>query len=295
MRVLRYWRFGLGAALALSVGAAVAADPLPTYPECNKKPTPADLDGAKGAHKAAAQFYERGDYDKAISFWNAALTFDCSAYDLLINIANAYEKKGELAPAVATLEAYQKRTGLNQNIEEKIKNLKARMAPAPPTATVTAPPTATLAPTVPTVPTAVPTAAPEGQRPFGITPWIVVGGGGALALVGAILLPVGAGAVSSAESKCTNGHMGCTADAASQGNAGRAEFGAGAGLLGVGLAAAGGGLVWQLLFNKPKHAPGPAQTGLLTRGAPPPNPGSGLWVTPSAGSGRSGVVVGGSF
>jgi len=49
MGVLRSWRFGIGAAIALCVGAAFAADPaVSTFPECppNKKPTPQDLEGA---------------------------------------------------------------------------------------------------------------------------------------------------------------------------------------------------------------------------------------------------------
>ena len=122
MRVLRYWRLGLGAAFALSVSLAFAADPAP-YPECDHKPTPADLEGAKGAHRAASQFYDRGDYDKAIRYWLDAYTFDCTAHGVLQNIGNAYEKKGDSARA---LELYQralsrgvKSPGLTEWIEAK--------------------------------------------------------------------------------------------------------------------------------------------------------------------------------
>ena len=53
-----------------------------------------------GAHKAAIQFYERADYDRAIRYWNDAYEFDCTAHGVLINIASAYERKGDRAAAV---------------------------------------------------------------------------------------------------------------------------------------------------------------------------------------------------
>ena len=125
MRLLRTWGLGLGAAGALSVAfcvsATVALGQAPVaYPECVKKPTPADTEGAKGAHKAASQFYDRAEYDKAIRYWNDAYSFDCTANDLLVNIANAYEKLGDVPATVATLEAYLKRTGPNQTLELKV-------------------------------------------------------------------------------------------------------------------------------------------------------------------------------
>jgi tetratricopeptide (TPR) repeat protein len=288
MRVLRSWRFGIGAAFALCVGAALAADPAtPTYPECppNKKPTAQDLEGAKGAHKAATQFYDRGEYDKAARYWQDALGFDCTANDLLLNIANAYEKGGNLPAAVATLYAYQKRTGPNPVLQERIHNLEARMAPpdAGPATTATAPPPVPDA-GAPLVPTAVPTALPPvvGQRPYGNTPWIVVGGGGALAIVGAILLPLGYNAISSASAQCNaQRKCGSNQSAVNQGNTGRTEAGAGWGLLGVGVAAAAGGLGWQLAGNKPQAAAQQSDK-------------RGMWLAP-AGPGQVGVSAGGSF
>ncbi|HVY45832.1 MAG TPA: hypothetical protein VHB21_08135, partial [Minicystis sp.] len=84
-------------AFALAAGAA-RAEGAADYPPCNKpKPSQADLDAAKGAHKAATEFNERGEYDKAIQYWRDAYNFDCTAHALLINIANAYEKKGDKA------------------------------------------------------------------------------------------------------------------------------------------------------------------------------------------------------
>jgi hypothetical protein len=291
MRVLRYWRIGVGAAVALSVGVALAADPaVPTYPECTKKASKEENEAAKNAHKVAALSYDQGDYEKAIRYWTDAYGFDCSVNDLLINIANAYEKKGDRPGAVATLEAYLKRTGPNSNIEAKITNLKAAMAPQPTaTPSVSAPPTASAPPTVSAPPTA---SAPPPDLPhhYGNTPWFVVGGGGVVALVGLAVLAVGASNYSSASSACPT-HVGCLPSVTSQGTTGLTEQAAGGVVLGVGLAAAAGGLLWQLAFNKPVAA-----KPVTARGTPAP-PATGLWVKPMVGrdGAPSGGMVGGSF
>lgn len=280
MRLLRTWGVALGTAFAMCVSTTVAvgqSPALPTYPECTKKPTPQDIEGAKGAHKAASQFYERAEYEKAIRYWNDAYLFDCTANDLLLNIANAHEKMGDRPSTVATLETYIKRTGPNPTLEQKVKNLKLAMAPPAPTPTVTASPTAP-------PPTAAPTAPPPaGPRPHGITPWILVGGGGALAIVGAILLPVGYGNIADAEVDCPDRDNCLDSKAAQRGNTGRTQAGVGWGMLSAGIAAAGGGLVWQMLFNKP------APSGARPAGK------TGVWMTPVAGPGEAGVVLGKSF
>ncbi len=299
MRVLRrYRRLGLCAAFAAGVlGVGVALADTPTYPECTKKASKEDTEAAKNAHRVAAQFYERADYDKALQYWSDSYRFDCSANDLLLNIANAYEKKGDRAATIVTIETYLKRTGPNPTLEEKVRNLKALLnATASASASASAPPPApTAAPTaVPTVvpPLPPPSAPPpnDGPRPYGAKPWFLVGGGGAIAIVGAILLPIGLGNISSAENACPNRN--CTGPSAQsnadQGNTGRTEAAAGGALLGIGLAAAVGGLVWQFAGNKP----GPS--------GPPPSsaPGTGkldLWLTPMAGRGTSGLAAGGSF
>ena len=141
MHLLRLWRIGLGAAIALSASLAFATDPVvPSYPECTHKASAADTEGAKGAHKAASQFYDRGDYDKAIRYWTDAYAFDCTAHGVLINIANAYEKQGDKASAVVALETFLRRSGADPTIEEKVRNLKQSLAPP----VVTAVPSASL-------------------------------------------------------------------------------------------------------------------------------------------------------
>ncbi len=287
MGVLRFWRLGVGAAVLLSVGAALAADPLPSYPECNKKPSQQDIEGAKGAHNAAKQFYDRADYDKAIRYWNDAYGFDCTANGLLNNIGNAYEKKGDKPSAVVAYETYLAREkNPDPTIPEKVKNLKAQMqaeadAAAKATAAASAPPP----PPVVTAPPLPPEPPPPPVRPYGASPWILVGGGGASLLAGLILLPVGASAISEAGDKCPekNGQHVCSkanAKYADEGSRGRAEVAAGWVTASVGAGAIAGGLVWQFVFNKPPPAE-PAKTGVK--------------VQPMLGPGHTGAVVSGSF
>lgn len=292
MRLVRCWRLGLGAAIALSVSLAFAAPDSNLYPECTRKPTAADLDGAKGAHKAASQFYERGDYEKAIRYWTDAYGFDCNAHGVLINIANSFEKKGDKAAAVVALETYLKRAGNDPNMEEKLKNLKASM-PAPkatapvPTAEPTAAPSA--------APTAMPTApVPDGPRPYGYKPWIVVGAGAAVAAAGGVLLPIGLGKVAEAEKACPPPNHTCPNDANLQknvdtGNTGRLLKGVGIATLAAGGATLLGGLVWQLALNKPEAS---AKTG---RAAPRGKVKAAVRVVPAIGPNDTGVIVTGSF
>ena len=165
MRLLRLWRIGLGASIALSVSLAFATDPVSLYPECTRKPTSADLDGAKGAHKAASQFYDRGDYEKAIRYWTDAYSFDCTAHGVLINIANAYEKLGDKASAVGALETFLRRAGTDTTIEEKVRNLKQTIAPPVATTSASAAPTAVPSAVPSAVPKAIPSAVPRAGRP----------------------------------------------------------------------------------------------------------------------------------
>jgi tetratricopeptide (TPR) repeat protein len=283
MSVLRLLRIAAVAApIALTAGLAMAGDPPVTFEQCTREPTAADVEGAKGAHKAATQFFERGDYDRAIQYWRDAYNFDCTKPAILINVANAYEKKGDRAAAVATLEAFLARAPNSPDaptIQEKVKNLKALMQASPtPSATSTAPVgTATPAPTGSVAPTPTPEG-PIGARPFGITPLVVAGVGGAVAIVGAVLLPVGLGKVSDAEAKCPD-RSNCPPSVASAGNSGRTEANVGGVLLGVGLAAAAGGLAWQFGFNHPKKI----------------ESATAMHVAPAVGPGLAGVSLAGAF
>ncbi|MFT3775842.1 MAG: hypothetical protein QM820_61645 [Minicystis sp.] len=129
-------RFGLSiACLTLALSACTASEPAaPSVAygtaACTRTPKPADVTAAKGAHKAAARFYERGAWDDAIRCWADAYNFDCTAHDLLVNIANALEKKGDRAAALATLEAYLEHKP-NAEVAERVRKLREALGADP--------------------------------------------------------------------------------------------------------------------------------------------------------------------
>lgn len=276
MGMCRRWWSGCGVAVVLHASSVLAAeDPDVRFPTCGRTPTTADVEAAKVAHKAASQLFERGEYSRAIENWRDTYKLDCTAHAVLINVASAYEKMGDADSAIASLEAYLKRSPDapdKTTIEQKIENLKKNRPPPPP------PP-----PVVPTAPKVVPTAPkppPRLERPFGAAPWVAVGTGGAVAIAGAVLLPLGVGAISSAEATCPPPSRACPKDrmdAANEGNTGRTLVLVGDIALGLGGAALVGGLVWQFVFNQPQV------------------PQAHVHVAPSVGPGFQGLAVTGSF
>jgi tetratricopeptide (TPR) repeat protein len=275
--------FGPGVWLS---GAASAQTVTPegsvVYPPCNREASPDDVEGAKGAHKAASQFFERGDYDRAIQYWNDAYGFDCSKPALLLNIANAYEKKGDKRATISILETYLERAPDSPDaatIRAKVDNLRANLEPLPPpvpTGEATAEPTATADPAPP---------APL-ERPFGVAPWVVAGAGVAMAVPGVILFIVGQGKISDAEAVCPD-PSNCTgpgSEAAIElGNDGNdlSLIGSILGWGGLGVVAVG--LVWQLAFNAPQPVEQAASLQILPAAVPGPH------------GTQAGVVVQGTF
>ncbi|MFZ2804273.1 MAG: hypothetical protein WA001_03545 [Patescibacteria group bacterium] len=282
---------------AVLPGTAFAQEVSKDYPACTKKTSPSDLNAAKDAHKTATAFSERGDYDKAIQYWRDSYAFDCTAHAILLNIATASEKKGDRAAALTALETYQQRISKpDETIAERITKLKAALAPvvAPPASSSAQGPAQQPDPTAPrqagpllaSPSTPADNQSPtSSQRPFGVAPWIVVGIGGAAAIVGVIMLPVGLSTVSSANSAC-GGNICANASEASKGNTGRTEIGLGIALTAVGVAAIGSGLTWQFLWNKP------AASGSSARTFPHI---AHLALAPDVSPHRSGLSMSGSF
>lgn len=257
------------------------------YPECTKKPTDADLKGAKGSHNAAKQFLERGQYDKAIQSWNDAYGFDCSRPSVFYNLANAYERAGDRPMTIAVLElAIQRDPDADKpTLTAKTENLKKALANEPKGA-----------PEGPKAdgkgagagPTTGGDAAKPGdhggrgprrmERPFGPAPWITFAVGGAALVASVPVLIVGRGKVSDAEKVCPT-HKGCDNATRDLGNSGNTLTGVGIGLAAGGGAIAIGSLVWQLAGNRPRPVPERA----------------GLHVVPIVGASVGGAAVGGSF
>jgi hypothetical protein len=274
----------IGAATVLTAGVSVAQSS--GYGECSRKPSPQDIEGARGAHEAASQFYDRGDYEKAIRYWRDAYDFDCTAHGVLLNIANAYEKKGDKQGAITALETYLARAKTASNvatIQARVTNLKGSLTPAnsgtgyapPPPPTSTAQPTST-ASAAPTASSSAAPPPPSGPRPYGNIPLYVAGGGGVVGVVGIVLTLVGSGKYSSAKDACPT-FVNCGNDIASKGNSGRTLTGVGLTMDVLGGLAVGGGLVWHFAFNAPKDS---APTAV---------------VVPLVGPGTQGVSVIGRF
>ena len=250
------------------------------YPTCTKKPSDADLKGAKGSHTAAKEFLERGLYDKAVESWHDAYVFDCSRPSVFYNLSNAYERSGDKPMTVAILEIATLRDpdADKSTLQAKIENLKAAIAAEPPDSGKVPAGSDAKADakkgTKPLTPT-------EGRRPFGPAPWITLAVGGAALASGVPLLIVGRGKVSDAEKACPT-HKGCDQKTQDLGNGGNTLTGVGIGLTAGGGALAIGSLIWQLAGN------GVKQSSTVPTG-------TAVTVTPSVSPGLTGAFVTGRF
>lgn len=245
------------AIVALADEAAAAGA---SYAPCTKTPTPSDLEGAKGLHSAAKQYLAKGAYDQAVQTWLAAYNFDCTKPEVFINIGKAYEGLGRVQDAVDAYQTYVDRKGplADGATVLRLKALREELAAKQSASTEVSP--ATPEPVAPAATNAAPqTDSGTGAGPW---PWVVVGTGGAVGIVGAALLGIGAGKVSDAENicpgrDCSKAPPGTDAAAVlaaqDDGNKGLTFQRAGVGLLAGGLAAAAGGVVWYLVA-KPSAA-----------------------------------------
>lgn len=285
-RTRRPIQCGIGIALFLTLNTAEASDdPDLLFPVCERVPTPADIEAAKAMHAAAVQLFDRGEYDRAIENWRDTYKVHCTAHAVLLNVASAYENKGDKESAIAALEAYLRRSpdapdaaSTQKRIEELKQSIPPKIETPPPTATPSVRPP--------------PPPPPKFERPYGHKPWIAVGAGGFALVAGAVLLPVGLSSVSDAEDACGPTHA-CKksqADIADKGNAGRVQIIVGDIALGVGAAAIAGGLAWQFLFNKAR-----AQTPGGTTEPPKNKDRASPTLLPIVGSGFSGFLLRSSF
>jgi tetratricopeptide (TPR) repeat protein len=266
--------------LAAPTLVASAADPPPVvYKACEKKPTADDTEAAKGLFSAGKVSYNEADYPKAIQLWRDAFERDCTALLLLQNLANAYEKAGNIPAAITTLETYLARDPQSSEaatIQKRIENMKkarAAATTAPPVAS-SAPAAATSSPTTPPPPTTNPQ--PQGRRP--LTPLFVAGGGAILGITGLVLY-LGASsenkdASAKYKSTCPGGEKQCP-DLFDKAESSSTRMSITSTIGYVGLAGVAGGLAWYLL-SKPE-----GQTARV--------------LAPSVAPGYAGVSLAGSF
>ncbi len=101
------------------------------YPACTEEPSEKDIDAAKGAFQAGRISFEEADYDRAILYWEDAFRRDCTAVKLLLNVARAYELRGDLTLAVVALRTYLARdpeVSDRDIVETRIEKLEERVA-----------------------------------------------------------------------------------------------------------------------------------------------------------------------
>src|SRR5262245_55933829 len=189
--------------ISLSSAGALAADTKTPFPPCTTAPTEADRNAAKGAFAAGQGSFNEADYATAITYWRDAYRRDCTAHALLLNLARAYELKGERSEAVNSLETYLQRkpdASDADQIRRRIDNLKTQMAAAAP------PPTA--APVAQPMPTAPPPVMPpppaESEHGRSIVPLFIAGGGALIAIIGVGVYSAGSKKVDDFETKCPN-------------------------------------------------------------------------------------------
>ncbi len=266
----------------VSLGSTGAlADSKTPYPACTTAPTEADRKAAKGAFDAGQGSFNEADYATAITYWRDAYRRDCTAHALLLNLARAYELKGDRAEAINSLETYLQRkpdVPDADQIRRRIDNLKAQMAAAAP------PPTA--APASQPLPTAQPVMAPppaeSGSGGRSLTPLFIAGGGAVIAIIGVGVYASGAKKVSDFEVICPNRK--CPPDqtaAIDQGNDARNQQNLGGALIGIGVAGIAGGLIWYFVSSPKSAAQGAA--------------GQRAGVTPLVAPGFAGLALGGGF
>lgn len=293
--LMRRWTYLICGALVLGSVATVAAGDTPSpYAQCAAKPTEADQKAAKSLFTAGQVSFNEADYKTAIQYWRDSYKRDCTAHLLLLNLARAFELNGDKREAVSALKTYldrQPNAPDKPQIQRRIENLEAQLGgPVPqgasdagagtpmagdagvgplPTGTSVEPiPTGT-AGQVPGVPTA---------RPYKSYPWIMVGAGAVLAIIGGSVWMSGNSKYKDAEAKCPT-HTNCDPDVPDQADTGKSQMWIGGPVFITGAVALAGGLVWQMAFNKPK----PVGTASLPV------------VAPLVGHGVSGLSLQGQF
>lgn len=247
-------------------GAAYAEGSKPSaFPPCTTTATEADRKAAQGAFAAGQGSFNEADYPTAIVYWRDAYRRDCSAHALLLNLARAYELKGDRPEAVNALETYLQRkpdAADADQIRRRIENLKTQIAAAeksaaaapaalpPPSAAVAAPPPAQQPASQPSAPPSMmPSDSVESKGSRSPAPLFVAAGGGVLAIAGAVVLAGGISKVNEAAEKCPDRANCSDSTVVDDGNAGRSQQVIGGIVLGAGGAAIAGGLLWYLLSS----------------------------------------------
>ncbi len=279
----------LAALVLLSVPAiAHAEEPTKSYPDCGREPTDAEVQAAKGAFQAGNASFNEADYSRAIDYWEDAYRRDCTANPLLLNLARAYELAGRKRQAVVALETFLSRepsSGEKDQINRRVEVLKKKIAEEDAAAAATPATNNGAATTTATGPaTTTPSEQPASRPKRSAGPWIVIGIGGAAAVVGAIGYVSSKQKMDDAAAACgPGGRANCMSDTAVEdGNEARKNLTTSGVVLGVGVAAVAGGAIWWYLDGKRVAN---AQAGVPRRTA----------IVPLVGPELAGLSLSGSF
>ncbi|AKF09627.1 tetratricopeptide repeat protein [Sandaracinus amylolyticus] len=211
-------------------------------PALAQTPDPTRDAEARALFDAGAASYEAGRYDEALGYFQRSYELS-GRPQLLYNIGSAAERTRQDALALRSYEEYLRLVPDAPNrarAETRIEALR-RIVSADETAE---PPTAEQAATAAVV---EPSTGPSGGEPSsgpGVGPWIVVGGGAAVMVAGAILLGVGLADRAAVEDPADGARW---ADAEAAYERGPAILTSGIVLLPVGAAIVGAGLAWAFI------------------------------------------------
>jgi tetratricopeptide (TPR) repeat protein len=138
----------------------------------------ADIEAARIHFQAGKQYYDRGHYNEAIGEFREAYRLS-SAAALLYNIAQAYERMGDLPHAREYLQRYidsgQTEPGELPALQDKLRTIDKRIADQKAAEAARKPPPPTTAPALPPPPE--PVAPTEAPRPYKVWKWVAAGAG----------------------------------------------------------------------------------------------------------------------
>ena len=239
--------------ISLVATPAFAADKISelknAFPPCTRRPEARAEEQARALNKLANQALEEKRWKDASDLWTKAYALECSRPRVFKSLGQAFEAGGDVHAAVAMYELLSERapSEVPEDLPPKIHELRLKAqklddaaAPAPTREPTTAPPQNV-----------------ELERPLGFVPWILVGGGAAIAVGGGVLLGVGQAQAGAAEDECDDPELrtGCPQSAVDDGEAGELMSQIGQGLLYGGVGVAALGLVLQFAANgeRPKE------------------------------------------
>jgi tetratricopeptide (TPR) repeat protein len=163
-----------------------------------------DRRGAKKDFNKGRLAYRRGDYEEAILKWQESYA-SCAEPLIHLNIANAYERLGDLKPALSHLKMWRQVAPLREHseLDARIKAMEDRIAQQDRDALAAQnalrPP-----PPPPAVPQPPPSTSTSRKKTWNVVGFSLVGVGGAAAIAGVVMDIVAASSRPDEATACTD-------------------------------------------------------------------------------------------